>query len=88
MDVAPIMGLTTPTIIGPWVHVLATSASTQFVPPSTTPFVSATIAIGEVKLESVAHATQRTKNKIKCDNRSTSCCGAKTSQNLGESRGS
>jgi hypothetical protein len=44
---------------------LAISTSTQFVVPSFTPLVSATSAIGEVKLESVAHVARRTEKKNK-----------------------
>jgi len=43
----------------------AVSTSTQFVVPSFTPLLSATLVVGEVKLESVAHVAQRIEKKNK-----------------------
>jgi hypothetical protein len=65
MDVAPTMGLPPQQYIGPWAYVPTTCTSTQFVDPSSAPLVSATTTISEVKLESVAHAAWRIKNKNK-----------------------
>jgi hypothetical protein len=61
----PQWGLPPQQYIGPWVYMPITCTSTQFVVPSSAPFVSATTSISEVKLESVAHVARKIEKKNK-----------------------